>query len=430
MPSLASLTDEQNLLLTQLSYCSHVLINDYYGMTLEKVKKDISDDEALKILDELCDAGLGELCIKDVGNDPITGFGAVAFTDGCGNIGFSFRGTDGIKLESANDWADNVMAMITGTSFQTLQAEIFFQQNCSSLGNNYFYGHSKGGELVESVYVNNYSDIKEIHLLNPQPINPYSLSLDQFVAMQSDKVDIIIVEGDYVWFLGRLPSYGNIRIAQSIPQSSAWSHHLYDSIGDMFDSNGNITQGTQPWWEYPAYYFIKNLTGKTQMYGGLMGLVYNSVVQVVNYVRKDLIPDAYEFIARLEKIAQCYKEIETFFSDLKQFLAFVIEKAIVIYDAMNRVGSRPAVICSQIAVNTDRLRIYSQRLQSVCRRAADIESRIEFLCRRTGSMELMHVARSDAFRTDSLYRCASYLNDAAEGFDHAETSITNYLRRA
>lgn len=324
MASLSALNDKQNLLLTQLSYESDVLKDTYNGMTLEDIASVITDKDTKDKLQALCDAGLGTLRIKEVGNDSVTGFGAIAFTDDNGNTGFSFRGTDGVSLESLNDWGDNVTAMVIGTSAQSAQAEAFFDANRDPSGNNYFYGHSKGGELSESVYVNNYSDVKEVHLLNPQPINPYSLSPDQLAAMQSDKVDIVIVEGDYVWFLGTLPSYGNIRIAKSNGKNA----HLYESIEDMFDDDGNIKEGSQPWWEYAAYLGISIITTGFQYAGGGIGFVYNCVTRVVDFVKNDFIPEAKEFIAWVaDGFKKFGNEVKDFVNDLRNFLSSTVNKA-------------------------------------------------------------------------------------------------------
>lgn len=327
MASLSNLNDKQNMLLTQLSYESDVLKDNYNGMTLEEIATVIPDEGTQKELQALCDAGLGSLRIKDVDNDSVTGFGAIAFADESGNTGFSFRGTDGISWESLNDWGDNIAAMVTGTSAQSVQAESFFDANRDSSGNNYLYGHSKGGELSESVYANNYSDINGVHLLNPQPLNPYALTQDQLAAMQSNKVDIVVVEGDYVWFLGRLPSYGNVRIAEGNGKNA----HLYDSIADMYDVDGNITQGSQPWWEYAVYYgLILPVTTGLQAFGGAIGFVYNCVVRVVDFVKNDFLPAAKEFIDwvadGLKKFGDGCKE---FVDGLKSFLT----------DTANKVGA-------------------------------------------------------------------------------------------
>ena len=234
-------------------------------MTFKEIL-DITDDKTLKEkLEPLVnECGLGSFRIKSVGNDSTTGFGVIVFTDGKGNTGFSFRGTDGApSAKSINDWTDNGISAVTGTSPQTAQAETFFDKYKDTSENNYLYGHSKGGQLSESVYANNNKDIKSVHLLNPQPLNPYSLTADQKLAMQSDKVDIVIVEGDYVWFLGALPSYGNIRIAKS----NGGDSHDYSSIYDIYDENGNIQETNQPWWEYAAYFTISTISSGLQRLG-------------------------------------------------------------------------------------------------------------------------------------------------------------------
>ena len=77
MASLSALNDKQNLLLTQLSYESDVLKDTYNGMTLEEIALVITDKDIKDKLQTLCDAGLGTLRIKEVGNDSVTGFGAI-----------------------------------------------------------------------------------------------------------------------------------------------------------------------------------------------------------------------------------------------------------------------------------------------------------------------------------------------------------------
>ena len=177
---LNSLTDKQNLLLTQLSYESHVLAV-YSGMSLSDIRETLLVEDTidtiatLDSIDRLCEAGLGTLVITAVGNDSVTGFGAIAFTDGCGNTGITYRGTDGVSFESLNDWIDNLIATPFGTSTQNIQAHDFFEAHKSADGNSFLYGHSKGGQLSESVFADNYDLIKKIHLLNPQPTIPMHL---------------------------------------------------------------------------------------------------------------------------------------------------------------------------------------------------------------------------------------------------------------
>lgn len=426
MASLSNLSDKQNLLLTQLSYESDILKDTYNGMTLEEIALVITDKDAQKKIQNLCDAGLGALRIKEVENDSVTGFGAIAFTDENGNTGFSFRGTDGISLESINDWVDNVSTMVTGTSPQSTQAEAFFDANRDPMGNNYLYGHSKGGELSESVYVNNYLNIEEVHLLNPQPINPYSLSPDQLAAMQSDKFDIVIVEGDYVWFLGKLPSYRNIRIAKSNGKNS----HLYESIEDMYDDRGNIEKGRQPWWEYAAYFSISGITAGFQYAGGRIGFVYNCVTRVVDFVKNDFVAKAKEFISWVANgFTKFGNEAKDFVNDLKNFLRETITKAKNWYNRNLNGGYKYSNTNPQISVDTYKLRDYAQRLQSVNRRIARLDGRLEALYGKVGLLDLWNLIQADILTGYSwrLRRCISYLNETATDFEKIESDLLNNL---
>lgn len=427
MASLSNLNDQQNLLLTQLSYSSDVLKDVENGTTLSELAGTVKDEKTKKILKELCDAGLGELRIKEVGNDSVTGFGAIAFTDNDGNTGFSFRGTDGLKLESLNDWGDNIATMLTGTSPQTAQAEAFFDANRDPSGNNYLYGHSKGGELSESVYVNNYSDIKGVHLLNPQPINPYALTPDQRAAMQSDKVDIVIIEGDYVWFLGKLPSYGNVRIAEG---EDGQDSHLYDAIRNMYDDNGNIKPGEQPWWEYAGYFVISTVLSGLQRAGSKVGFVYNCVVRVVDYVKNDLFPAAKEFVAWVaDGVKKFGNELKEFADELKNFLSTTVNRVKDWYNRNLNAGFKYASANPQIVVDTQRLRSHAERLKSVNKRISTLDGRLDKLYWKVGLLDLWKLMQADLLTGYSwrLNRCVSYLNETAADFENAEKALLNNL---
>lgn len=417
MPSLQQLTDKQNLLLSQLSYESDVLKDNYNGMTLEEIMQVVPNESTKQKLKELCDAGLSSLRIKDVGNDPSSGFGAIAFTDEYGNTGFSFRGTDGLSTDSINDWVDNAVAAATGTSVQTGQAEEFFDANRDPNGNNYLYGHSKGGELAESVYVNNHSKIKEIHLLNPQPLNPYTLSPDQRIALESDKVDIVIVEGDYVWFLGQLPSYTRIRIAKS----NGGNSHLYNSV--EFDNSGNIISGNQPWWEYAAYFAINVVTTPIQLMGAGIGFIYNCTVRVVDFVKNDLIPAAREFIREIgRRFADLAEGLNSFFSS-------IIDRATNWFNNNFNAGYQYATNNPYIKLNTANLRGYANRLCDVNRRIANLDRRMDGLYTRVGFLDLWNLLQADLLTGYSwrLSRCADYLYSTADDFENLESLLYNQI---
>ena len=424
--SFENLTDEQNMLLTQISYKSHIL-NTYTDWKLSQVYDSLPETDSLKDeLEPYINAGFGDLEIKDVSNNTTSGFGAIAFTDSYGNTGFSYRGTDGLKVESLNDWVDNVTAMITGTSVQSGEAEAFFDRNKDTNGNNYIYGHSKGGELSESVFVNNYDDIKKIHLLNPQPINPYSLRSDQIVAINSDKVDIIVIEGDYVWFLGTLPSHSNIRIAKSNGSDA----HLFDAISDMFDSNGNITPGTQPLWEHLAYSAISTITTNLQLKGSCVGMLYNAVVGVVDFAKEQLIPRATQFIEEvIGWINERVQDAKDFAVSFNNFLKTVCNNAKEWYNKNFNKGYIFASSNPYIEINTAKLRSYASRLSSINTRIANLDRRLDSLYYKVGFLDLWNLMQADLLTGYSvrLSMCVNYLEDTAEEFETVERSILSQI---
>lgn len=426
MVDLSNLTDKQNLYLTQLSYKSDVLNDTYNGMKLSDIVDSVPDNDTKTLLRELCDIGLGELTVKEVGNDPVTGFGAIAFTDTAGNTGFSYRGTDGIKPESLNDWLDNMVACGTGTSPQSNQAEQFFNTYKDLSGNNYLYGHSKGGNLAEFVYVNDYSHIKEIHLLNPQPLNPYSLTAEQRKAICSDSVDIVVVVGDYVWFLGRLPSYGNIRFAEG----NGSNPHTFDALRGQFNSDDSIIQSKQPWYEYAAYFAITGMTSNIQRSGAGLQLVHNCTVCIVDYVRNELIPSAVEFMNRVvDKLEKLGEDIKAFASELKEFLSSTINKVKAWCENNLKPGYRYATQNPQITVDTYKLESYAQRLRYVNRRIARIDGRLDALYWRVGLLDLWNLMRADILTGYSvrLSRAAAYLEATAADMDSVEKELLNSI---
>lgn len=428
MASLSNLTDEQNMLLTQLAYASDVLGDNPVGMTFRELYETVTDPKAKNTLKKLCDQGMGDFRVKDVGNDPVTGFGAIAFTDGNGNTGFSYRGTDGIQFESINDWIDNVEAMASGTSAQTLQAEAFFDRNRDPGGNNYLYGHSKGGNLAESVYANNYRDIQGVHLLNPQPLNPHSLTADQKLAMKSDKVDIVIIEGDYVWWLGKLPSYGNIRIAKG----DGTDPHQYAAIENMFDEDGNIIESKQPWWEYVGYFVITGLIGGVQYAYGKIGFVYSCVVRIYDFLKNDLLPEVQKFIAEVinavkkfaNEVKEFVTELQNFFADTVDRIASWLKKKLGIQSADDYVKENP-----YINADPQTMREYAYRLDDVNRRLLRLDGDLNDLYLQVRLRDLDNILKANIVTSYSVYvkRSSTFLKKAAEKLENAENRIYNAL---
>lgn len=502
MASFSNLSDRQNMLLTQLSYSSGRFSSSQVGMTLEEIYVDLYGEPVPQVSDahsspsdlqenfqsmlaEMIALDMGDLTLKATGNDAASGFGAVALTDSEGKTGFAFRGTDGVSLDSMNDWADNADAALTGTSVQTAQSESFFDQYKDVDGGNYLYGHSKGGQLSQSVLVNNSDDVASIHLLNPQPLNPYALTAEQLQTLNSEKVDILVVEGDYVWFLGKVPNISRIRVVKKVEGTNS---HLYDSI----DWNGSqIRQGSQPAWEFAVMAAIDTGTTGLQITGGVIGRMYNEIVQLVDSVQTDgwLQPD--ELVEKIGKIiSPGYSIGENLGSKLREYLQRKSNKEYSSitgssgnahsgggrrisshsgsgfsggggkssgggssrsFDSSDDVqsgyvrgktekegvntvtnsgsGSRQSgsLGSSEIKVNTATLRGYADRLDKVVTRLNNLESRMDQFYAKypQNSLKKVATANSISAQVSRISNCSKYLTETAADFESVERNVTS-----
>lgn len=424
--------DLQNHLLTQLSYQSDILKDNYNGKPIDDIYKELSskygaDNETAKMFKQLCDAGLGDLVIKDVENNSTSGFGAIAFKDTEGNTGITYRGTDGLSLDSVNDWGDNLSAAVSGTSYQTAEAELFYEKNRDADGNNYLYGHSKGGNLSQSVYVNNYDEIKEIHNLNPQPINPYSLTPDQLAALNSNKVDIVVTEGDYVWFLGGIPYISRIRVMDKTDGDS----HLFNS--NRYDENGNIRPGSQPFLEYLAVGAITLLSPLVQGVTGGIGWIYNTGVRVIDFVKNDLIPFAQSVVDSLvDAVRKINNALHDFADTVGSFFNDLINGVKDWWNKTFNEGYKYANANPYIVIDTNKMTNYASQLSSLSTRSKNLDRRMNNLYWQLGIdwntiANLGRLLKAEfildyAWRLDS---CVNYLNQTAEDFNRVEQEISS-----
>lgn len=437
MPNLSSLNDQQNLTLTQISYSSNMLSKHHgktflqiQGIIKDKVKDGIkiSEEEKnfLKLMNQFPEGEnpYAGYIVEMTANNPESGFGAVAFTDGQGNTGISYRGTDGaFSKKSANDWFDNGIAGITGESTQCNEAEAFFERYSDPNGNNYLFGHSKGGNLSEYVFVRNYKKIKKMHLLNPQPLNPWTLNEEQKAAIRSDKVDIVIVEKDSVWWLGMLPSYGNIRVAACNGKDTS---HRYWGV-DFKD--GSIVEGDLSWWEITRYGVIFILSTILQGPGAMFGFVYYCFEKLVEYMEKGW--DAcLEFVNWLyDRIIMLGTEFKEFAVEIRDCFVKFISEAKDWFNRKFNAGYKYALANPQISLDTYKLRNYAQRLQSVNKRLSNVDRRLDSLYLKVGLLDLWNLMQADILTSSSrkIKRCAAYLNDTASDFDAVEEKIKDAL---
>ena len=286
---LAKCSDEVNNLLNQLAYAD-IDADWQSGDNLVTV---LYNCEEYDLADKLVAAGLEDYTIKDYQNENSSnGFAAIAFENPkTGEVGMSFRGTENLNsfvsdiggvisgnqdaINSQIDMIDNISTAVTGDSDQAQLALQFYRENKSDNGNNFLYGHSKGGELAAEVFAEYYKEIVAVHVINPQPINWASLSSKQKAAFNSKKFDAIVVDGDLVWLLGGVPYKVRIVKNNKNKDGDFFGPHMLESAS--YDDNGQAEIEKNPYKDY-----------KTQ---GVLGVTASTVITVVQ--------GGYKFISSL-----------------------------------------------------------------------------------------------------------------------------------
>lgn len=258
---LSNSNDYSNNLLNQLAY---VDINQDWkpGANLCDI---VEKSGYAELAQSLRDAGFGEYVIKDYeNNNSSNGFAAIAFVNPeNGEVGMSFRGTENLNNfgsdiggictgddEATNrqiDMLDNASTAITGDSSQASDAVSFFVRNRNDSGENYLYGHSKGGELASQVYARYHFLINGVHVINPQPINTQRMTEEQRMAFQEGKFDAIVIDGDLVWKLGQSP-YPVRFVQNNGTDTSFFGPHMLNSA--TYDDNGNAVIEDEPFKDY------------------------------------------------------------------------------------------------------------------------------------------------------------------------------------
>lgn len=277
-------SDYTNNLLNQLAYIDLTEAYTPGANLIVTLRSNGADDLA----DALEAEGYGNYVIKDYVNQNSTnGFAAIAIEDpATGDVGISYRGTENLPsigqsisdiifgdsedikkgVNEQIDMIDNISTAVTGDSSQAQDALDFFQRNQSDTGNNYLYGHSKGGELALEVYVENYDSIDQVHIINPQPINWASLSSDQLNALNNGKVDAVVINGDLVWLLGGVPY--SVRIIQNNGTSDNGFFGPHDLKSASYDPDtGDAIIESNPYRSYP--------------WQGLTGLGLNTLITII-----------------------------------------------------------------------------------------------------------------------------------------------------
>lgn len=429
--SLDQLKDRQIAVLNKIAYTDMPTKNWHAGDSLYK-RVQAADPKLAK---ELKAAGLDHLVIKDYTNrNDKSGFCAIAYEDPkTGATGMSFRGTEGMDdlLHNPKDMADNTMTASIGVSPQSLEAIAFFEKNENKNGNNYLFGHSKGGELAAEVYVTNYNNVKEVHTINPQPINPYKLSPDQLAALQRDKFDAIVVNGDIVAWLGTT-LYPVRYVKNNGSQEGFFGPHAVDAM--LIDEDGNAVIERNPFSGYfgqgIAALLATKILGGVQRHLMLYSFTINLMVRVGNFLVNDLPDLVHKFVDHVKKAIDRFVEFTHEIKNaLKEFVGEVVNSVSSWFKKHFNSGYKYASVHPYIKVDTYKLRSYAQRLESINRRLGQIDRRMDSLYTKVGFLDLWNLIQADLFTGESykLRKCAAYLEETADNFETVERKIMSSL---
>lgn len=301
---LSNLTDKQKSLLSQLSYLeiniskysemleknSNVTISDLSKLLedngnnkyLGNIAKSVTgiDTTEKELISELEREGLGNLQINNITNNEKTGFSGIAFSDGNGNTGMSFRGTQMNDFgELMSDAITDVNIRITGNDSQVIDAKNFYENNKSQSGN-YLYGHSLGGNLVEQVYCENFNDIDNAFAINALPIDEDLINTQEKINAfnNSEKFNCYVIGGDWVSELDSYEKYsGNVKYIQNngTLKDNMFSNHTIEAAS--YNDNGNflLSDSKEQAYKKNQSFFQKAITGTIKTFSNIFEKVYD-----------------------------------------------------------------------------------------------------------------------------------------------------------
>lgn len=225
------------------SASGNIIPGNQFNDVSEQLLGDVIETDGI-IVQNAVENGLGDIVLKDLTMDPETGFCAITFEDQSGNTGISYRGSDfDYENGAIGDWfGANIGGHLLGDSTQGQQASLYFLQNCDKNGNNYTYGYSLGGNLVQQSFRDNHALTKEAFSINGNPISPTKLNTQEIVeAFNSDKFNCCIIAGDMISLTkDNSPYRDNIRIIENVDGITTEFMAAHGLNKAAYDENGNF----------------------------------------------------------------------------------------------------------------------------------------------------------------------------------------------
>ncbi|WP_077619648.1 Mbeg1-like protein [Bacillus sinesaloumensis] len=370
--------------------------------------------------------------------DSYSGFVGYAFTDKQGNGTAIYRGSEDLKDVGhiATDWVSNVEAGIGITIQQQREANEFYERFIKGLdGQQYVFGHSKGGNLAEYVLVNNLEDESlTSYVVNGAPLYYWTLTMEQKRALE-DRNTFIVHEGDFVSSLGYAPYVDKTVKLNSTDEGLMYAHGL-DSVD--FAPGGDFKNASD------GASLVRDIANPI---AGTIMLAASLHPKVLAYRAAAAIRDATLYILEaaekgLEKAINWVKEetsklinnvkelTKQVKAEINQFLADVASKAAILFVKVVAKMGGYFPVEPYLKVNVDRLYYYAQRLEKIKRRVSILNDRIDSLYWEVDFLDMRHVLKADILTSFSyrLNQNIDYLNTTARLLDSSETKLLSKAR--
>ncbi|GHH98742.1 Mbeg1-like protein [Neobacillus kokaensis] len=459
--ALNKLNDEEKNILLQLSYFDipdNVRANNLSPEELWiKIKRNSnnSDDVRTEKLDAFFNSpayeksNLADVKLKGYQNNnphmdgkSESGFVGYAWGDTDGNASAVFRGSEDFKNidHLKTDWKSNVEAGLGVTIEQQKEANRFYEQYVKGAdGSKELLGHSKGGNIVSYVYVENLEDNPRGYVVNGAPIFWPSLTDEQKKALKSDRFDFIAYEGDFVHDLGYAPYLDKVVALNKDDYSDPFYPH-YETSVDF--KNGTFVKsrpgGPDTMGEAAAESFkfitVYTVHGFREAYKAIVA-VGNAAAAAVVATWKGMETAARKVVDSCVAFISGLKHVTTeVIKGAREFLSAVVSKAkstlARIFGALAGGGGGGFAVEPYIKVNVDRLAYYVWRLQAIKRKTAALNSKIDSLYTEVGVFGLDNVLKADMLTSFDwrINQNISYLQTAASLLERTETELAGKAR--
>lgn len=366
-----------------------------------------------------------------------TGFVGYALTDNEGNGTALFRGSEMAGVgDLATDWVSNVEAGIGITIQQQREANEFYERYLKGLdGEQYVFGHSKGGNLAEYVLVNNLEDERlTSYVVNGAPLYYWMLTQEQKDALR-DRNTFIVHEGDVVSSIGYAP-YVDRTVAINKEDGDPLYAHGLESVN--FNPQGDFENSSE------GASLVRNIANpiaatiilavslhpKVVVYRAaaairdatlyILEATKRGLEKAANYIKDQAI----KFISKVKELSQKVKD------EINQFLTDVAKKAAIAFvKLVAKVGGYFPVE-PYLKVNIDRLYYHAARLENLKRRVNALNDRIDSLYWEVDLFDIDNILRADIL-TSFNYRLnqnINYLQNAAQLLEHNESKLVGKAR--